>query len=65
MAKPSELFARLGGDAIFHLNIATCKGCFVKPCSLESFLNVHPKVRDVGNELGMRLRLIKSAHDPK
>ena len=50
-------------DAILEVYIAACKRYLPEPRGLQSFLNIHSKIDNIGNELRVRLRLIEAAHD--
>src|SRR5580693_6761529 len=50
-------------NTVLQIHIAAGKRVFAEPRSLQSFLNIHSEIHDVGNELRMRLRLIEAAHD--
>src|SRR5580658_3152655 len=50
-------------NTVLQIHIAAGKRVFAEPRSLQSFLNIHSEIYDVGNELRVRLRLIETAHD--
>jgi hypothetical protein len=53
----------VGGDGLFHHDVAAIKGLLREARLLEGRLHVHVEVHDVGDELGMRLSLIPATHD--
>ena len=65
MAALGKVFTNTGRNAILHIDIAACKSSLAEPGGLQSFLNIHSEIDDVGDELRVRLRLVVSAHDPE
>src|SRR6202158_3814158 len=60
-----QFIARRRRNAVLHHHVAACKRKLRKPWRLQRRLNVHLEVRDVRDELRVRLRLIPSAHNAK
>ena len=63
MAASGESFADGGGHAVFDGNVAAIEAVLHKARRFHSCLNIHSVIDDVGNELGVGLGLIESAHD--
>jgi hypothetical protein len=63
MATLAKVFTNAGRSTILQIDIAASKGSLGEPGDLQSFLNTHSEIDDVGNELRVRLRLVKAAHD--
>src|SRR5262245_60694668 len=65
MTKRSQLVEDRCGDQRFDIHVTTFEGHFAEPSGFERLLNVEIEIRDIGDELRMRLRLIESSHDSK
>src|ERR1700677_4013907 len=63
VAAAREFLAVCVGHAAFDLHVAAVESAFGEARRLERHLHVHVEIDDVGNELGVGLGLIPSAHD--
>ncbi len=63
MAAGGESFADGGGHAVFDGNVTAIEAVLHKTGRFHRFLNIHSVIDDVGNELGVSLGLIESAHN--
>src|SRR5579884_2552442 len=63
VAARAEGAADGGGNAVFHVHVASGEAELGEARGFEGGLYVHAEVHDVGNELRVRLRLIEAAHD--
>lgn len=53
------------GNQGFNVYIATLKRTFSEESGFQSLLDIEAVIGNVGDELGMSLRLIEPAHDPE
>jgi len=53
------------GNQRFNVYIATLKGTFREASGFQRLLDIEAVIGNVGDELGMSLRLIEPAHDPE
>jgi len=51
------------GEAIFHLQVAAIEGAFCEARGFEGGLDIHFVIGEIGDELGVSLRLIPATHD--
>ena len=65
MAESAQLLANILGNKGFNTHVTSVEGRFGETSGFQSFLDVKAEVCDVGDELGVCLRLIEPAHDPK
>src|SRR3989442_15908612 len=65
MPESDQFVANLLRDEGFDIHITSVEGDFGEASGFEGFLDIQAKVCDVGDKLGVCLRLIEPAHDPK
>ena len=65
MAESAQLPADIFGNEGFDIHVTSVEGGFREAPGFQSLLDVKAEICDVGDELGLRLRLIESSHDPK
>src|SRR6266852_3706312 len=60
-----KLAANRFGNQLFNIDIAALESTLRKASALQRFLNIEPIVCNVGDKLGMSLRLVESTHNSK
>ena len=65
MALCGKFFTHFGREPVFQLNVAAAKSVFGETRRFESRLDVHLEIHNVGDELGVSLRLVPASHDPE
>src|SRR5262249_14638103 len=65
VSKSGKFAANRFGNELFNADVASLESSFGETARLQSFLDRKSIIRNVGDELGMCLRLIEAAHDAK
>src|SRR5438105_10306036 len=58
-----KLVAHFLRNAVFHHHVASAKGMLAETWGFQRRLNVHLEIREIGDELRVRLRLVPTSHD--